>query len=73
MSDALTTLPGVGPALAQRLNKLGIQTPSDLLFHLPLRYQDRSRIQPIASLRAGMECLSRGEVTSNNLRYGRRR
>jgi len=73
VSDALTTLPGVGPALAQRLNKLGIQTPSDLLFHLPLRYQDRSRVQPIASLRAGMECLSRGEVTSNNLRYGRRR
>ena len=73
MTDALTTLPGVGPALAQRLNKLGIHTPSDLLFHLPLRYQDRSRIQPIASLRAGMECLSRGEVTSNNLRYGRRR
>ena len=73
MTDALTTLPGVGPALAQRLNKLGVHTPSDLLFHLPLRYQDRSRIQPIASLRAGMECLSRGEVTSNNLRYGRRR
>jgi ATP-dependent DNA helicase RecG len=73
VTDALTTLPGVGPALAQRLNKLGIHTPSDLLFHLPLRYQDRSRIQPIASLRAGMECLSRGEVTSNNLRYGRRR
>jgi ATP-dependent DNA helicase RecG len=73
VSDALTTLPGVGPALAQRLNKLGIHAPSDLLFHLPLRYQDRSRIQPIASLRAGMECLSRGEVTSNNLRYGRRR
>ncbi len=73
MNDALTTLPGVGPALAQRLRKLGIQTSADLLFHLPLRYQDRSRIQPIASLRAGMECLSHGEVTSNNLRYGRRR
>ena len=39
----LTTLKGVGPALAEKLAKLSLHTVGHLLFHLPLRYQDISK------------------------------
>ncbi len=51
--DSVTRLAGVGPALAKRLEKIGITRIADLLFHLPLRYEDRSRVRPVRSLRAG--------------------
>ena len=47
----LTTLPGVGPALRDCLERLGAKTLQDLWFHLPLRYEDRTRLVPIADLR----------------------
>ncbi len=72
MTD-LSTLRGVGPRLAARLAKLEIRKIEDLLFHLPLRYQDRTTISPIASLRPGDECLIEGEVQSCAIRFGRRR
>jgi len=50
---AVTILKGVGPGLAEKLGKLGIETVPDLLFHLPLRYEDRSRAYPIGSLSPG--------------------
>ncbi|MFK7885743.1 MAG: ATP-dependent DNA helicase RecG [Gammaproteobacteria bacterium] len=50
---SVTTLKGVGPALAEKLAKLGIETVVDVLFHLPLRYEDRSRVVPIGSLSPG--------------------
>ena len=43
-------LKGVGPKMADKLAGLGIHTVQDLLFHLPLRYQDRTRITPIGAL-----------------------
>ena len=50
-SDALARLTGVGPALAKRLATLGIRRPEELVFHLPLRYEDRTRITPIQRVR----------------------
>ena len=47
----VTTLRGVGESLAGKLAKLGITTVQDLLFLLPLRYEDRTRVAPIGSLR----------------------
>ena len=47
----LTTLTGVGAAISDKLGKLGIHNLQDLLFHLPIRYEDRTRITPIAQLR----------------------
>lgn len=41
--------------MAERLGRLGIRTVQDLLFHLPLRYQDRTRVAPIGALRVGDE------------------
>jgi ATP-dependent DNA helicase RecG len=48
-----TALLGVGDKLAEKLAKLGLYTVSDLLFHLPLRYQDRTRLQKICHLQGG--------------------
>jgi len=47
------SLPGVGPALRESLAKLGLLTLQDLWFHLPLRYEDKTRISAIRDLRVG--------------------
>ncbi len=69
----LAQLKGVGPSMVQRLARLGLHTLPDLLFHLPLRYQDRTRIMPIGSLRPGNEITIRGEVQLTDIKSGRRR
>ena len=66
-------LKGVGPKSAERLAKLGIQSVQDVLFHLPLRYQDRTRVVPIGSLRHGDQVVIEGEVELSDIRFGRRR
>ena len=58
----VTGLKGVGPALAKRLAKLGIETVADLLFWLPTRYEDRTHIVPIGSLRPGARAAVEGTV-----------
>ena len=58
----VTALKGVGPALAKRLGKLGIETVADLLFWLPTRYEDRTHVVPIGSLRPGMRAAVEGEI-----------
>ncbi|RUQ37734.1 MAG: ATP-dependent DNA helicase RecG [Candidatus Competibacteraceae bacterium] len=67
--DALpvTALQGVGPRLAERLHRLGIHSIEDVLLHLPLRYQDRTRITPIAQLRPGEEAQVEAEVLSSEI------
>jgi ATP-dependent DNA helicase RecG len=62
LSDALTTLTGVGPALADKLQKLGVYRVEDLLFLLPLRYEDRTRLTRLGSLRPGTRAMVTGEV-----------
>jgi ATP-dependent DNA helicase RecG len=55
-------LKGVGPKLETKLGRLGWQTIQDALFHLPFRYQNRTHITPIGSLRPGQEALVAGQV-----------
>jgi ATP-dependent DNA helicase RecG len=69
----LTVLKGVGPGVAARLSALHLHTLQDLLFHLPLRYQDRTRISPIAASRIGSELLLEGQVLGCEITFGRRR
>ncbi|MBS9403315.1 ATP-dependent DNA helicase RecG [Halomonas sp. TRM85114] len=69
----VTDLKGVGEALALKLARLRLETVADLLFHLPLRYQDRTRITPIGTLRAGNEAVIDGEVVAGEVVRGRRR
>ncbi|WP_420554762.1 ATP-dependent DNA helicase RecG [Neptuniibacter marinus] len=69
----VSELKGVGVALEIKLHNLGIRTLQDLLFHLPLRYQDRTHIVPIGALRPGDECVIEGEVKLADVSKGRRR
>ncbi|MBP0047126.1 ATP-dependent DNA helicase RecG [Marinobacterium sp. AK62] len=70
---SVTTLKGVGTALSLKLERLGIHTVQDLLLHLPLRYQDRTRVVPVGSLRSGDEALIEGTVRAADIAQGRRR
>ncbi len=70
---AVTELRGVGPQLAGRLAALGIRCVQDLLFHLPLRYLDRTRITPIGALQPGQDAVIEVEVRLADIVFGRRR
>ena len=63
----VTSLKGVGPGFAKRLDKLGIHCLQDFLFHLPIRYEDRTRIVPIAWLCAGQKVLVEGRVQQTEI------
>lgn len=58
----ITHLKGVGEKVAEKLKRLGIMTVADILFHLPFRYEDRSKVLAIGSLKAGEACLFEGQV-----------
>ena len=68
----LRDLHGVGPRLETSLNQLGIHSVPDLLFHLPFRYEDRTRIHPIGGLYPGARVLIEGEVEHSAIVRGRR-
>ncbi|MDX3775027.1 ATP-dependent DNA helicase RecG [Chromatiaceae bacterium AAb-1] len=70
---AVTSLKGVGGKVTERLAKLNIFSVQDLLFHLPLRYEDRTRIYPIASLMPLLHATVLGEVISSEVQFGKRR
>lgn len=58
----LTALSGVGAAIAEKLSRIGINNVQDLLFHLPMRYEDRTRVTPIADVRPESYCTIEGFV-----------
>ena len=62
LNQSVAKLSGVGAQTLSRLEKLGIRVIRDLIFHLPLRYEDRTRIHPIGRLVAGMTVLICGRV-----------
>ncbi len=72
-SSGLTALPGIGPALAAKFASLGVQQAADLLFHLPLRYEDRTRITPLGEAGEGEMLQICGQVREAVVRFGRRR
>lgn len=69
----LEKLTGVGPALAARLQRLGIRAVSDLLFHLPMRYENRTCITPIGSIQPGQAVLIEGTIAASGIIQGGRR
>ena len=70
---SVTTLKGVGATLETKLARIGIKNLQDLLFHLPLRYQDRTRITPLGSLQFGIDAVIEGQITTSDIAMGRRR
>jgi len=69
----VSALKGVGPKLAEKMARLGLRTVQDVLFHLPHRYEDRTRLTPIGSLRPGREALIAGTVELTDVVFRRRR
>jgi ATP-dependent DNA helicase RecG len=67
----LTVLGGVGPKNASSLQKLGIHTLGDLLYHFPRRYDDYSQLQPIRSLTYGQVVTVIGQIQSVSSRQSR--
>jgi ATP-dependent DNA helicase RecG len=72
LSTPLQFLKGVGPRKAADFARAGLHTVEDLLYRFPLRYEDRSRLQPIASLREGQTVSIAGDVITCGLRGTRR-
>jgi ATP-dependent DNA helicase RecG len=69
----VTALRGVGAALADKLGRLGVAQVQDLLFLLPLRYEDRTRIVPVGALQPGTRAAVEGEVQLTEIVYRKRR
>jgi len=69
----VTTLKGVGAKVAEKLKKIGLVTLQDVIFHLPARYEDRTRIYPMADLHAYLHVSIQGEIMSADIQYGKRR
>lgn len=70
---AIAHLKGVGAKTAEQLARLGIESVQDVLFHLPLRYEDRTRVCPIADAWPATTVSVQGEVISSDITFGKRR
>src|SRR5690554_1788078 len=70
---ALTELKNVNKTLEEKLQRLNIHDMQKLLFHLPLHYEDRTKISSLSSLKVGSTAVVEGEVISSQVHLGRRR
>lgn len=73
LDQSCETLLGVGPTLAAKLARCGIHSITDLLFHLPFRYQDRTHVTAICDLQAKHWQVVAGRVCKTEIKYGKRR
>ena len=69
----LQFIKGIGPRRADELRAAGLEELEDLLLRLPIRYEDRSRFQPIGGVKPGETISVAGEVLSSGIRSTRRR
>jgi ATP-dependent DNA helicase RecG len=72
LATPLQFLKGVGPRRAADFEHAGLHTVEDLLYRFPIRYEDRSRLQPIATLKPGRAASVAGRVLTCGLRSTRR-
>jgi ATP-dependent DNA helicase RecG len=72
-ASTVARLRGVGPSVKQRLQALGLETLQDLLFHLPLRYEDRTHLTPLAQLKPGQSALIAARIERVDVRFAGRR
>lgn len=70
--QSVIVLKGVGPAVAEKLKKLEIYNIQDVLFHLPMRYEDRTKITPLGCLQLGQQALVEGVVDHSEVKFGGR-
>ncbi len=69
----LAALPGVGPRTLEQLARLGLETVEDLLLHVPSRYEDRTRILPVADVESGQGARFLVRVRDCRVQFGQRR
>ncbi|MFP8967945.1 ATP-dependent DNA helicase RecG [Pokkaliibacter sp. CJK22405] len=70
---SIDKLKGAGPAVQEKCAKIGLNSVQDLLFHLPLRYQDRTRIKSLGELRPGDEVMVEAVIRAADIVKGKRR
>lgn len=73
LTDPVTQLSGVGPQLADKLARIHVHQIQDVLFHLPHRYEDRTRVTPLGSLLPSLSAVVIGQVDLAQVVFGRRR
>ena len=73
LEQSVAVLRGIGPRLAERLARLGVHTVGDLLCLLPIRYEDRTELRPLGSLRPGEKALAEGKIELAEVIYRGRR
>jgi ATP-dependent DNA helicase RecG len=71
LNAPVTKIKGVGPGMATSLKKLGIETINDMLFFLPRRYDDYTRLRYISQLQPGQVVTVIGTVRQTQVRVGR--
>ena len=69
----LSSLTGVGAKVAEKLARIGLHNVQDLLFHLPARYEDRTRVYPMAKVHPGLWASVQGKVMSTDTIFGRKK
>lgn len=72
LDQPLIVLKGIGEKMLERFARRSLLTLNDLLFHLPIRYQDKTRVVPISALRIGDSALVTGELIQCKTQYARR-
>lgn len=73
LTSPLTDLKGVGDKMAQRLDKLGLRSIEDMLFHLPNRYEDRTRLYNLNQVMPGDHVSFVATIEHCEITNGRRR
>jgi ATP-dependent DNA helicase RecG len=70
--ESVLSLKGVGPAVAEKLKRLEIYNIQDVLFHLPMRYEDRTKLTALGSLQFGQQALIEGVIDHCEIKFGGR-
>ncbi|MGB6007801.1 ATP-dependent DNA helicase RecG [Castellaniella sp.] len=65
--------PAAGSQQARLFERLGLRTPADFIVHLPLRYEDETRVTPVAQARPGAHALFEGDIIDSDIRLRPRR
>ena len=73
ISGPITQLSGVGPKMATKLERLHVHTIQDVLFHLPHRYEDRTKVTPMGALLPSISAVVIGQIDLAQVVFGRRR
>ncbi len=69
--EDVSTLKGVGPKLKEKLARLGLNNKQQMLFHLPLRYEDRTRLTALGSIQSGQRALIQAEILQSGISFRR--